>query len=53
MADTITISITIPNQLEEELQKEADLKGISRSRHIGSVLLDRQVQQNDAKKGTD
>ena len=42
MADTITISITIPNQLEDDLQKEADLKGISRSRHIGNILLERQ-----------
>jgi len=34
-----TISITIPEQLEKELQKEANRLGISRSRHIGNILL--------------
>ena len=53
MADTITLSITIPNQLEKELQKESDVLGISRSRHIGSILLDRQAEQNNAKKDND
>ena len=48
-----TISITIPDQLEEELQKEADVKGISRSRHIGSVLLDRQAEQDKANRDTE
>jgi len=35
-----TISITIPDQLEENLQKEADKLGVSRSRYIGNILLD-------------
>lgn len=43
MADSITISITIPTQLEQVLQKEADVIGISRSRHIGNILLERQA----------
>jgi len=36
---SITISITIPDQLEKELQNEADATGISRSRFIGNLLL--------------
>lgn len=35
-----TISITIPEQLEEDLQTKADAIGISRSRFIGNILLD-------------
>lgn len=35
-----TISITIPEQLELELQKEADATGVSRSRFIGNILLE-------------
>ena len=42
---SITISITIPKQLEEKLQKEADDLGISRSRHIANVLLSRQKRK--------
>ena len=34
-----TISITIPEQLESDLQKEADEQGVSRSRFIGNILL--------------
>lgn len=41
-----TISITIPDQLEGVLQKEADTIGISRSRHIGNILLDRQSKSD-------
>jgi len=35
-----SITITIPEQLEEELTKEAIRLGISRSRFIGNLLLD-------------
>ncbi len=35
-----TISITIPEQLENKLQKSASELGISRSRFIGNLLLD-------------
>lgn len=34
-----TISITIPDTLEKELQKHADTLGASRSRVIGNILL--------------
>lgn len=37
----ITISVTMPALLEKSLQKEADVLGISRSRHITNTLLDR------------
>lgn len=43
---SITISITIPKQLESELQTIADNIGISRSRFIGNILLDWQKQKN-------
>lgn len=36
---SVTISITIPEQLEDYYQKLADNEGISRSRKIGNVLL--------------
>ena len=36
---SITISITIPDQLEKELQEKANHIGISRSRFIGNILL--------------
>jgi hypothetical protein len=42
-----TISITIPKQLEESFQKEADNVGISRSRFICNILL--QWQENKEK----
>lgn len=35
-----TISITIPDQLESFIQKEADKIGLSRSRFICNILLD-------------
>lgn len=35
-----TISITIPEQLENELQKDADILGISRSRFVCNILLE-------------
>lgn len=48
-----TISITIPEKLEEDLQKQADKIGISRSRFIGNLLLEWQKNQfkstNDCK----
>jgi len=34
-----TISITIPDNLERELQDHADKIGVSRSRYIGNILL--------------
>lgn len=42
-----TISVTIPEQLEEELQKEANKVGLSRSRFICNILLDWQKHLND------
>ena len=42
-----TISITIPMQLEKFLQKEADELGISRSRHIGNILLNYQERKQE------
>lgn len=42
-----TISITIPDKLEKELQLEADEIGISRSRFIGNILLDWQEKRKD------
>lgn len=41
---SITISITIPEQLEEDLRNTAESIGISRSRFIGNILLDWQKQ---------
>ena len=41
-----TISITIPDQLEIDLQKSADKIGISRSRFIGNILLKWQEKTN-------
>lgn len=41
-----TISITIPEKLENDLQKQADKIGISRSRFIGNLLLEWQKNQN-------
>lgn len=40
-----TISITIPEKLEQDLQKHADKIGISRSRFIGNLLLDWQTKK--------
>lgn len=42
---SVTISITIPEQLEDFFQKQADDTGISRSRAIGNVLLAYQKRQ--------
>ena len=36
---SVTISITIPEQLEKYMQNKADEVGISRSRQIGNILL--------------
>lgn len=44
-----TISITIPDKLEEELQKKANNVGISRSRFIGNILLDWQRDNSTIK----
>ncbi|GAG59999.1 unnamed protein product [marine sediment metagenome] len=44
----ITISITIPRQLEQHLSSSASSLGISRSRCIGNILL--QHQQKDKKE---
>ena len=41
-----TISITIPDKLENDLQNEANEIGISRSRFIGNILLDWQEKRN-------
>ncbi|MDP8268189.1 MAG: hypothetical protein P9L97_05620 [Candidatus Tenebribacter davisii] len=41
-----TISITIPEQLVNLLQKEADEIGVSRSRFIGNILLDWQSKKD-------
>jgi len=41
-----TISITIPEKLEEDLQNQADKIGISRSRFIGNLLLEWQKNQS-------
>jgi hypothetical protein len=46
-----TISITIPEQLEETLRKESEKVGISRSRFIGNLLLEWQ-KTIEGKKGT-
>ena len=43
-----TISITIPEKLENDLQKQADKIGISRSRFIGNLLLEWQKKQKRA-----
>ena len=40
-----TISITIPEKLEHDLQKAANRIGISRSRFIGNLLLEWQENQ--------
>jgi hypothetical protein len=50
---SITISITIPNQLEQSLKDSSGLLGISRSRHIGNILLNWQEQQLKEKKSND
>lgn len=34
-----TISITIPQPLEKELQEEAKIQGVSRSRFICNILM--------------
>ena len=41
-----TISITIPGQLEADLQKAANKLGVSRSRYIGNLLLEWQKIKN-------
>lgn len=41
-----TISITIPDKLVLDLQREADEIGISRSRFIGNILLEWQTKRN-------
>ena len=41
-----TISITIPDKLESDLQKQADEIGISRSRFICNLLLEWQKNQH-------
>lgn len=41
-----TISITIPEKLVNDLQKEANEVGISRSRFIGNILLSWQKNIN-------
>ncbi len=43
---SITISITIPKQLEYDLQQSANAIGISRSRFIGNLLLAWQSTNN-------
>lgn len=40
-----TISITIPELLESDLQKQANKIGISRSRFIGNLLLEWQKKK--------
>lgn len=46
-----TISVTIPEQLENFLQKEADILGLSRSRFICNILLD--YQENKIREYND
>lgn len=41
----VTISVTIPKQLEIELQNNAIEVGISRSRFIANILMDWQQQK--------
>ena len=48
-----TISITIPEKLENDLQNKADEIGISRSRFIGNILLDWQTKINASKQVND
>jgi len=52
-----TISITIPDQLEDDLQMVADDIGISRSRFIGNLLLqwneDRKEKENKLNNDTE
>ena len=50
---SVTISITIPEQLEEFLQKGADDSGISRSRKIGNILLAYQKEECKSVKNND
>lgn len=42
-----TISITIPQPLEEELRNEAKKQGMSRSRFIGNILMSWSRTQNE------
>lgn len=42
-----TISVTLPEQLEEELQKEADRLQLSRSRFICNILLEWQKKNRE------
>ena len=41
-----TISITIPEQLEDALKKQATSLGLSRSRYICNILLEWQKETN-------
>lgn len=43
---SITVSVTLPDRLERDLQREADVIGISRSRYISNLLLDWQARTN-------
>ena len=45
---SITISVTMPEKLENDLQKEADRIGISRSRFICNLLLEWQKEKGKA-----
>lgn len=42
-----TISVTIPEQLEEILQRDADELGLSRSRFICNILLEWQKEKEN------
>ena len=42
-----TISITIPDRLEQLLKAKADEIGISRSRYIGNILLSWQAEHTN------
>lgn len=46
----VTISVTIPKQLEVDLKQTATDVGISRSRYIANILMDWQQQKDTASK---
>jgi hypothetical protein len=43
---SITVSVTLPDRLEKDLQNAADVIGISRSRYIANLLLEWQAKTN-------
>lgn len=45
-----TISITIPNPLEEKYTRRAKASGISRSRYIGNILIQHEDKRQMAKE---